>query len=466
VSDKKVWLGVFGGGGLLAAALGYLIYAEYGAIDDGRNAVATLGTQIAGARQTLTKTPALEREVIVLRETEEVIQSVLPDQEDVYNLNRTLSGFSVDTGVEIKGLKVKPPENNATKQSTDFDKVAYALTIEADAFQLLAFMDRIESHSRFMRIPELRLSAAPRRRVEETGQARHKIQLDIETYVYRPQNGPDPVRIESYERKRELLLGEINRRRQALRITTYDYRGDRSRRDPWIDPRQPVPENPDSAWTVEEQKAFVDAQVERMDELKMHWEAILSAQNVIEEMTRRADFEEVLAHLEEELRRIDEMNVLSYRMAASELQLKVRDPLAELHQEMAKLSVNGPSKERLTEVFETMERHFDAGEYELTRKAFETVEKDLDFVEVDEVRGPIVADIRDLAMTTQIVLDFERIDMDIKGVAIMDDKRFALINGKTLGEGDLLGNELIIRAIAPGAIEFIFRGVVLERRFQ
>jgi hypothetical protein len=56
--------------------------------------------------------------------------------------------------------------------------------------------------------------------------------------------------------------------------------------------------------------------------------------------------------------------------------------------------------------------------------------------------------------------------MDIKGVAIADDiPPVALINDKTLSEGDSLNNELIIRAIRPGSIEFLFRGMILERRF-
>jgi hypothetical protein len=56
--------------------------------------------------------------------------------------------------------------------------------------------------------------------------------------------------------------------------------------------------------------------------------------------------------------------------------------------------------------------------------------------------------------------------MQIRGVAIEEGRPpVALINGRTLREGDLLGNEMVVRSIRSGEVEFLFRGVVLVRRF-
>jgi hypothetical protein len=41
----------------------------------------------------------------------------------------------------------------------------------------------------------------------------------------------------------------------------------------------------------------------------------------------------------------------------------------------------------------------------------------------------------------------------------------ALINGRALGEGDSVNDNLVIRGIRPGEIEFIYKGVILVRRF-
>ena len=69
--------------------------------------------------------------------------------------------------------------------------------------------------------------------------------------------------------------------------------------------------------------------------------------------------------------------------------------------------------------------------------------------------------LNDIART---VIEFESIQMDIDGVAVYEHLRpVALINGKSVTEGDLVGNELIIRKITSSQIEFAFRGLVLAR---
>ena len=58
------------------------------------------------------------------------------------------------------------------------------------------------------------------------------------------------------------------------------------------------------------------------------------------------------------------------------------------------------------------------------------------------------------------------IELTVSGVALMEGSSpVALINGKSLGVGDMLNDELVIRAIHRDEIEFIFRGVVFARRF-
>ncbi|MEO6708351.1 MAG: type 4a pilus biogenesis protein PilO, partial [Planctomycetota bacterium] len=229
MSEKRVFAWLCGLGTTAAIGIGVLVYFEYKSIDDSHAKVAVLRAEIEASRKVLTGTGALEREVIVLRETDEVIKEILPDEQDVNNLVRDLSHFKDEAGVQITGLKKKAADVGK-KEKTDFDKVGYTLNVEADAFQLLSFIDKIESHSRFMRVPEFKLTSAARRQVQDTGVPRHRITLDVETYVYRPQNGPPPLKLDGYARKRELLLGEINRRRQALQVSSYIYRGQRGRR--------------------------------------------------------------------------------------------------------------------------------------------------------------------------------------------------------------------------------------------
>ncbi len=466
MNEKRIFTWLLGAGGLAVIGLGAIVYYEYGAIDESRASVAGLKVSIDAARKILTGTGALEREVIVLRETDEVIKEILPDEQDVNNLVRDLSHFKDEAVVQITGLKKKAAES-ARKEKTDFDKVGYQLNLEADAFQLLSFLDKIESHSRFMRVPEFKLSGAPRRQVQDTGVPRHKISLDVETYVYRPQSGPTPVKIDGYTRKRELLLGEINRRRQALQVASYIYRGQRGRRDPWVDPRVSAHSEVESMLSVDEQIRIVDDLVNRTQIVLGMWDSVQHAESLIAKMQFQAQLDETLAKLDSDVRVTLSEGNIRYVPSDRRLHNEVVLPLNALHEAMTTDEPNtGPSREVLKQLVETMRKNISDEEYEEAAINFDTVESRLAQPEADPLRQPLVVELRRLDGLAKDLADFGRIPMDIQGVVIGDDTPpVALINDTTLGVGDLLGKELIIKSITSGAIEFVFRGMVLERRF-
>lgn len=466
MNEKRLLTWLVGGGALAAIGIGALVYFEYGAIDESRAAVADLKVGIGASRKILTGTGALEREVIVLRETDEVIKEILPDEQDVNNLVRDLSHFQEEAGIKITGLKKKGPDN-ARKEKTDFDKVGYQLNLEADSFQLLSFLDKVESHSRFMRVPDFKLNAAPRRQVEDTGVPRHKVSLDVETYVYKPQNGPAPVKIDGYARKRELLLGEINRRRQALQVSSYIYRGQRGRRDPWVDPRVPLQSEQESPIPVEEQIRIVDELVLRTQQVLALWERLPQCVSIIEEMTLRAQLEESLAKLEEDVRLVKTEGNIRYVPSARRLDNEVDVPVKELRVAISSTpGQDGPSKESLVEVIETMKGNLVRGEFKEAQYAFDTVESRLGKAEADPLREPFVAQLRQLDITAKDLEDFSKLSIKVDAIVYGEGRPSVIvINGKTLAEGDQLGKDLIIRSIKPGVIEFLFRGMVLERRF-
>lgn len=467
-NPKNFWVTLIGGSTVVAAALGYFIYAEYGNIDEAREAVASLRSNIDSSRKLLTGTPGLEREVIVLRETEEAIKELLPDEQDINNLVRELQRFEEESEVRITALKKKTDLAAARKKSeSDFDKVSYQLTFEADAFQMMAFLDAVESHSRFMSVPIFKLQAAPLRDVEQTGVAAHKVQMDIDTYVYKPQTALKSPKIDGYARKREMLLGEISRRRQALTVQSYNYRGKRNRRDPWVDPRMPAVESDMSILTLQQQNAIVDELEKDTADVVALWASVQEAPNVIVEMTQRAELEQRLGELETELRRILEEGSISYPAAATRLSLDVEERVVAVRAEIeSKETIEGPSQEQLGQLVDAMNSHLSEGEPEMALNAFATVEGRLDMALSDPVRRPLVEQLRGLSEQARILSDFAKLEIDIKGVAISDGAPpVALINGKALGEGDLVDEDLIINGIRPSEIEFIYRGVILIRRF-
>lgn len=465
MNQRKAWIGIGVGGGLAAAGFAALIYMQNKGIDRTREEVAVLEGQINDARKLVEGTGTLEREVIVLRELAETMKKILPDTDNVNNLVRTLQRFSEDSGVRISGLKKKTTPGNAQEKS-DFDNVAYTLSLQADAFQMLDFFDLIESHSRFMRIPSFKVEATRREAFEKEGIASHKIQVNVETFVYEPKNDATPVRIEGYDRKRDLLMGEVNRRRQSLTVSTYEYRGQRGRRDPWIDPRVPVLGEDGSALTVQEQMDIVQDMSDRMQVVLEKWSEVQTADNVIVEMMARADLEQKLVALEEDLRRITTEGSIRYVPSERRLQIEVVDPIAGLREQLLAESGRGPSADMLKEILKSMERHQARAEYDMMLGAYTGIEDRLGLVEADPLRKPLVDRLRKLAFEAKTVIEFEQIDIEVDGLAIIEGMApVAVINGRSMGVGDMLNDELVIHSIHTGEIEFIFRGVILALSF-
>lgn len=466
MNRRKWWFVILGGGGALAAGLSALIYLELGRIEREREGIAELRSRIETSRKLVEGNGTLEREVIVLREMSRVIQDILPNEADVNNLVRTFQRFSEESDARIRGLR-KNDRTGQQKAKQAFDEVAYTITMEADAFQFLDFLNRVETFSRFMRVPRFRIDAADRKQVESDGQARHKIQLDIETFVYEPSKQAEPVKIEGYERKRDLLMGEIIRRRQALSFANYTYRGPRGRRDPWVDPRVPVAADGEAGLTVQEQMERVEDLVQRAQAAREKWAQVQDAQNVIEELMARAELEEALAAIEDELRRLEAEDSIRYVPSQRRLQLEVADVVTALREELvAHEGGRGPSVEKLREVLESMNRHLALEEYALMLDAYRLVENQLEYVASDPMRKPFVDELERLAELARTVLDFERHQVEVTGVAIMEGRRpAAIVNGRSVGVGDLLDGELLVRDIREGEIEFVYRGVILAKRF-
>lgn len=467
MNEKRLMQWLVGGACAALAGLGYLVYAEYGELDLARAEVTRVRGEIDAARKQLGGLAALEKDVIVLRETEQVIKEILPDDKDLNNFVRDLQRFSQDT--EVHFTQVKKKDLNAGKKGAaeTFEKVAYEISLEADAFQALAFLDRVESHTRFLRVPNVTLTASTRRAIEERGVPRHKLKLEIETFVYKPQAGVEPVKIESYARKRELLLGEIAKRRQALAVQTYQYGGPRGRRDPWVDPRVPVADQDPSMLPLQEQQKLVDGLVERMVDVKGVWEQLRVEPTLVRQMTLRADLDALLAEIEEETRRIQQEGLVRFPMAERRMQVEVVDVAMNIRNELVKeTGPVGPSAELLQQVYTTMKRQIGVGDPQQAIESFKSIEPSLSAVASDPERRELARNIVQAHEDALVLRDFQAIAMNIKGVAIQEGRPpVALINGRTLREGDLLGSEVVLRSIRSGEIEFLFRGVVLVRRF-
>lgn len=465
MKQKRRILAFVGASIVTAIACGVMIYLQRQKVQEWRTQVQALQAQIAQDRALIAKTPELVKEVIIQRETDEVIKGILSDEEDVNNLVRTLQKFEEDSGISISSMKLQR-ESGGQQKNEEFGRVAYTLVLEADAFEFLSFLNYVESHSRLMSVTNFKLSSGGRMLTRGTDDdiPRHKITLDLETYVYRPKAGVTEVRIDGYDRKRDTLIGEISKRTSDLSVPRYEYRGRQSRRDPWVDPR--VPANSPDMVPIEQQIAIVDELIERATQAQKLWEEVTAADNIIAEMKARAALETELAVIDEEVRRLQTAGILTFIPAERRFHKKV----VVVAEELRGLLDNkegmqaGPSLTALQEAAASMRRHIELREYELAREVFGALESRLAIAEREEFKRPYVQAIYELNRLVETVLDFEAIEISISGIAIYEDLRpVALINGSSVTEGEFIGDDLIVRNIRPDFIEFDYRGVLLAR---
>ncbi|MSR61767.1 MAG: hypothetical protein EXS08_04900 [Planctomycetes bacterium] len=463
-TEKKRKLAFAGASLLVAAGLGTLIYYQAKGIQQRRAEVAALRRDIEEDKKLLQQTPELVKKVIIQRETDAVVKEILSDEKDVTDLARTLNKFSQDSGFTLSS--VKDGTRTQRKNKEDFERVSFSLAFEADAFQLLTFLSKIEGYARFSSVTQFKLQAANRNEYSKDTLPRHKVTLDLETYVYAPTGAAKEVKIDHYDKKKELLISEISRRAAELRVPAYDYRGQRGRRDPWIDPRVPVDGGPQMP--IEEQISLVDELSTKAVEIQKVWdEAKKPDITLIESMKLRADLEQKLALLEEEIRRVDLGGFLVFVPALRRFDKNVVASVAAVREQMNKGSGEGATTALLRETSEAMERHIDAQEYELALAAFNTVESRLGLADQDPLKGPLVKSLRELKHLAETVLEFDKIEIHVQGVALYQGRApVALINGQPYAEGEMLGEELIVHHILADQIEFAFRGLILARTLE
>ena len=165
---KRILFGV--GSFLVAAGFVLLIYFQQSVLKKNRVEVDRLKGDIEVGRALVMETPDLEREVIVQRETDEVIKEILSDDEEITNFVRTINDYELASDISITQIKKQKSDARAKARSNeDFDRVGYAITFDADAFQLLAFLNALETHKRFISVTAFKVTAAKRTQLERGG---------------------------------------------------------------------------------------------------------------------------------------------------------------------------------------------------------------------------------------------------------------------------------------------------------
>jgi hypothetical protein len=248
-----------------------------------------------------------------------------------------------------------------------------------------------------------------------------------------------------------------------LTVGRYRYRGDRGRRDPWIDPRVPLM-GPENGWAVPDQLAKVDELSALTAEAMQRWLAVEGAQNVLDRLVKRDELEAKLGELDEELRRIEAEGAISYVPAQKRMEIEVYEPRMVLAGYLDKRPEIGPTRAELESVVTQMVHHIELLEYALALKVFKDMESSLDMVVDDPVRNAIAAQMRELATEAETLHDFAAIELEFGGSVFIGDRDpVIVVNGRSRTVGDEVAPGLEIAAIRKNEVDFYFRGFVLTR---
>ena len=448
--------------GLLTVGLSGLVWRSNAGLESARLEVQTVSERITAERVLLDETPALEQEVLVYREISGRMAAILPDEAGLNDLVRSLQVFSERSGVEIRSLRRAAPRGEA-KRGGDLRAVSYTLELEGDAFELLSFLDLVETNDRFLRIPRLEVDAARRQELLGSSQRVHSIRLDVETFVFEPGAESEPVPIEWADWKLDQLRGEVSRRRTGLEPAEYEYRGRRGRRDPWVDPRHaPAGERPHEGEGAQPEEATFAAGV---SEAWASWRELEESTSAIEGTGLSEELEVEVVRLEAMARSLLEGSRPHADSSERMLTASALDSLKALRAALDEERGNrGPSIARLKEVSAAMREHAERGQHDLVLEAIAPVEADLEWLAEDVARAPYVASLQSAAAHSRAELEFDAMGYTPRGVVVLGERAAALVGEGAVMEGQKIKDELFVHSVTSQEVVFEFRGVLIKRR--
>jgi Tfp pilus assembly protein PilO len=129
--------------------------------------------KIAEGKKIAAKLGALKVEYKALLEKLEILEVMLPKEKEIPDLlvmiQDTLTEFNVD-------FSTFNPQNISWEKDRIYGKLPINMSLTADYFDLIAYLDRIENLPRIIDVKELRLS--------KTGKEAEKLNISINMFAY------------------------------------------------------------------------------------------------------------------------------------------------------------------------------------------------------------------------------------------------------------------------------------------
>lgn len=400
--------------------------------------------QIATARAEAEKIPQREQDVIVYREIVARDAAILPSEDEVNQLTRTIGDFERMAGVTL--TRVSELDTSVAKGQA-IAHIPIKLQFSGTFEETLKFVNLFENLDRIVNVSAFNISGGRSKDKDADGIPRHEIALDLMTYMYTSSAGlAKPVEISNYEgRKNDPVIQKLIRQKKAAFVEKYQLQSRVNRRDPLVDPRRRVDELPEG---LDPEDA--DAQKRLVNKLKFDVELLkedVRQERFYARNKKYVPLAEIKKVIDEKFGQLElDIRQAEPRVSIPELQEVLHDdvvaPFSELKAErdMTDRPQLVPAAS-VREFLDRMNQALDAFDYAgavQQHKTFEAFVADLD---IAEDAAPLVAEMQALRREAEVSLEFERLKLVYSGTILQPNSSVVIVNGKALRVGGYVDAE-------------------------
>jgi Tfp pilus assembly protein PilO len=444
-----------------------VVYLDVKKMGEEKEASEGLKSQIAKADARLRAIPDLE--LRVLRERTRVKEQVkiLPDDNDINNFVDKISEFAKTSGVEIESLDDKSAKTRQARKATEtFVRIIYKLAARGTFAQFVDFVNRFETHDRFVSVNSFTVKSDSKSGVKKDGgadaPAQHSVDVEIETYVYNANQGPEkpPVDIQNADQKLAKIL-RTEPVQGVLALDRYAYVAHPERRDPFADPRR---EEGQKVEVKSEENSEADAKLlaELTEELKKVTDAVGNESGIADLVTRIeyskrlnsqiAAFKDKVADVRKNEK------AFTTKDARSAFASRVEQPLLKL---LGSRTATTPDimAQEIESQYVKMAAAFEQKRHAEVLAAAKTL-LDTRPGEADAVLAKLFDKVAILAHRAEARHEFEQKTLKFSGLVFKPSdpqKAVIIINDKAYAAGDVMDDGVVVRSIDPGKVVFLYK---------
>jgi len=450
---------------LLTGGLMAFVFSDRSEIEVVQGEIDGLEQRIQAAAVEEARIPEREDKVLIFRAVEDRELAILPTEQKIADFQRSLSAFLTAADLKFSELPESSPEDSELARGIRATRVKVKGAGDSNA--ILKFVNMIENDPRVVAVKGFKISAGDPDRANPNAPVFHEVEVELETYFYRPERGQDDLHIPGAEKRlQDERIQAAIAAFQPERPENYVLRPAASRRDPMVDPRQPAgrgAEGPDPEEWDREESIVIDLETRYRDIVeKIEMERAFERQGDLFRYDRMR--QEVDGLINEVRARLEQVRSLK-QVVLPELQERVEKIAAGLE------DLRGRRPQRDLVVTRTVADEFrkELAEDLQAAKYADLASKGSAWVnflrgkQVDADARPLLAEIATLMQKGKVLAEFHALALEITGTIVHAEdpsRSLVVINGHNVRVGDILDEAgmLSVSAISSSQITFLFQG--------